>query len=135
MKLQDRDLLETLMREHGMSATDLAETAGCSRQAIGQLIKNPARGCRHTLAEAITWALGVPLGELFTYAPGEEAPPSFLTTAQVAVMLGITPDHVRKLRRAGELAGANMGASGHAAEWRFDRAEVDRFIAARSVAA
>lgn len=141
MKLIDRALLDSFMASAGLTATALAKSAGCSKQYIGQLRTVEGKGCRPMQAAAITRALGVPLGELFAFAPGEETrvivtpETGLLDTAQVAAILRISPDHVRKLRRIGELKGVNVGGMYRACKWRFHRAEVDRFIAARSVAA
>ena len=54
--------------------------------------------------------------------------PAFLTTEEVLGCLKITPRTVYRLIRAGELPAVRVGR-----QWRFRRADLDNWLAAREV--
>ena len=69
MKLRSATLLDELIKLKGYNQTSLAETAGCSRQMIGNLVNEHETGCGQLLATRICLALDEPVVKLFIPDP------------------------------------------------------------------
>jgi excisionase family DNA binding protein len=52
-----------------------------------------------------------------------------LTTEQVATLLQVSPEHVRRLARTGRLRGARLGTAG----WRFSEEQVKAYLDSETV--
>lgn len=68
MRLRDPQLMADYMALRDLSQSALARRAGCSRQFVWQLLKDPTKGtCTHEVAARIEEALSVLPGTIFRH--------------------------------------------------------------------
>lgn len=65
MKLRSRSVLRALMDQNGLSLTDVAKAAQCTRGFISHLTSGRRHSCSTDVALRIAGALSVPLNVLF----------------------------------------------------------------------
>ena len=79
VRLRSADTLRALIRQKGLSYSDVARFAGCHKSFIGAMASptpdNQKRSCSQAKAEAIALLLDVPLNVLFEDKPTPKVPP------------------------------------------------------------